>query len=321
MEHMAQNVQARPNPKGRSRAVIGLVLFGVFLCFALTICCAVVVVIRSGRNVENVEGVETLHRSPLSHITNDKLTMAAPFPGGRHYLLTSSIFAIDRLFLVDLEEGTVETIRVKKTKFFRFVPIDDGVLVDTGSGTEGKSDPPILLVTVDGAVRYLEQIDINVGMQDNYDRIVDEAARVSKLLEAGELDNLKEIRVISIEREGLSAPRLTAFMNDRYFISINEANERDQPRLRAHATASYTVDNSWLPTPEHPDLEFQIERRPFHLFAGTTDNRSISEVRIYRGDDLVGEYKLKLLYFYALVVGDRLYLVGDSVRYVELGGL
>lgn len=270
------------------------------------------------RNTAQAGGIQTLHASTLRHTINDKLTLAALFSDGHHVLLTNSLFETSRLYLADLQAGTVKNIPIERMHFFMFLPVEAGVLVDPGDADKTNS---VLLVTPDGQTSKLSSLDLNVRQIGNYAPIDAAAERVQQLVKDGQLDNLTAIRIIRLSDTGPLPARPYAFMNDRYVVQINHANERDLPSLQAQSATEYTVNVSELPEPKYTGLHIEVERAPYHDLAGGTDNRNILKITISRGGQVVGEYPLKGFYYYALVVGSRLYIVGDGIRFLNLSQL
>lgn len=272
-----------------------------------------------GRQSRAPEGVEVLHPSTLRETVNAADQLSALFPDGQRALITQGIFEIQRLFLVDLAAGRVTPIPLpSKQTFDDFAVVPEGVLLFTRTGPQ---EPRVALVTPAGELRALELIEVWLGQIGNYAPIEGAATRMNELLAAGELEGLTEIREIAVE--GGDA-RPVGFLNDRYYIAINFANERDLPTLRAHATESYTRDRATLAEPSYPGLRFEVTRSPFVDMAGSSDNRNITRVEIYRDEALVKRVELPLssgFYHRAVVIGDRLYLIGEGVLYVELAPL
>jgi hypothetical protein len=267
---------------------------------------------------EETTGLQTLHASTLSRVTNDRLSLAALFPDQHHLLLTDSLFNIRKLHLADLQSGTVKTIPIKPMNYFRLLPVGDGIIVDPGGADQTHQ---VLFVTPDGQTSQRASLDLNVLQFGNYAPIAAEAEQLDDLLQAGQLENLTEVQVILMSESGPLPPRPLAFLNDQYLIRINHANERDLPRLQAHSTSQYTLDYSEIADPTYPGLDIQVQRAPYHDLAGISDNRNIQKITISRDGQPLAEYEFTKLYHYALVFDDRLYLAGEGIVYIELNRL
>lgn len=264
------------------------------------------------------EGTSVLFRSERTHAVNAMEQQAMLFEDGTHVLLTDSIFDIDALRIADLAAGTVTRIEIPKQGFDTFQPAPGGIIVFEGGFPASHH---VLLVSPTGQVKKLELLELWLGQIDNYGPIEAASARMQSLAAAGELDGLTEIIEHPVDGR---APRTIGFINDRYYLSVNEANERDLPTLRAHSTGTYTWDATAVHDPDTTAsvLQFTVTRNPFVSYAGDSDNRNITRIDVAREGVTVRSIDLSVgFYHHAMVVGDRLYIVGDDIVYVPLNEL
>lgn len=261
--------------------------------------------------------IQTLHASTLTKVMIEKYVLGALFLDGEHALLTSSLFETDRLFLVDLRAGRVQTLTIPKMNPFMFMPVHNGIIVTPGSGKTGEK---ALWVSSTGETKLLEVVDVVVTQMGNDAPRKSGQERFEELRRAGELTNLTDWQAIDIQ-SSRPGPTPRAFYNDRLFIAVNYVSEPELSILRGLKVGTFTHDYRPVVDPVIPGLDVEVQRQEFYYYAGTNDNRRIQSITLRRGGQIVKKLDLKGIYFDAPVIGNRLYLIGDGVRYLELGKL
>lgn len=266
------------------------------------------------RDLDRDSGLQTLHASTLSHTVSDGPQIAALFADGRRAVVVDSILGkVNTIYFADLQAGTVKPIKTGGIEMHTFVPAGDRVFA-AGVGP----DQQVWEIDDAGTMRSMQTLSLVLYTIGDYDRIAAQHAQMLALIEQGALDDLVEVQFLKFDARGNVGTYIDGFFNDTYFISINAANERDLATLRARTNRTIVNDYTSFAAPQAPDLQIEVERQPYVDFAGATNTQNITRIVVRRDAEAVASFELKGMYHDAVVVNDRLYVIGESIKYLDL---
>lgn len=296
------------------RGLALLALFGVLLSACYTI-------------PSDPYALHTVHQSTLSRVFDRASIVAVVFAAGRHALVADQHGAENRrLYLVDLEEAREQVLDLPAGRallLYELVNAGDVALaIFWDSGT--MADKVGYRVATDGSLHPLQYVGAAASFGAGAT-----AGQLPALLAAGRLDNLTRVeREVckfsptsgSYQAAGESPERY--YFNGEYLVFTNlptmtqaldlRSTLRTGDRCAEHEDPQadvYKVVLQRIPTPEasQSDLDARVLRAD-----------------VYRGGKFLWRYEFDLAteyYYWAGIVGQRLYFVGNFVRYLDLAPL
>lgn len=265
-------------------------------------------------------GWTRVHESTLRRRNKDVAVVGVLFAGASRALIPERAFGgpTDHMFLIDLDAATRRRLATPGMAYFTMLPAGDAVIVDPGYPVPGKPFTPHVRIGADGGSTMLQTLDVSSAQ---YGRPPDrqDAARMRQALEAGELGGLTRLdswQRNSMEKREFFAPWL--YVNGRWAVRINHVAREEIALMDRNVVGSRRLDWRAWTQPRLEGYRFDVQREPYHDYAGGSSNERILRLRVWRGDVLLHDLQPRDFAYHALVRGRRLWLVGESADYVDL---
>lgn len=259
--------------------------------------------------------LQTLHAGRAKYYVNDVASNVALFDNDTKAVVSGDLNK-NEVYFVDLKDKTIQSIPLGDMRLFRVLPAEDRAIIIGSTKDQTKK---ALWVNSQGIGTELETYsapiytkDITVYNQNDQD--------IQTRIGEGQFKEMIELQTSSLRNDGSSRTMTEGFFNDTYFVDINQNNPSYYP-LKAQSSKLIIDDFTQFPLPHYKDLDFQIEREPFIEYAGAISNQSIRSLAIRKDGKEIKQYDFENFYYYAVVVDNYLYLLGQTVKYIDLESL
>jgi hypothetical protein len=310
----------------RQPSLLRRLMFGIafFIAFVVIGCIILLVLQNTVWNTTNAS-LQVLHKSTFSNITNNADEVTMLFADGTHVLVADNIWRNRRLYLVDLVTARRTEISLPTSQQLNMREFVYGGDVVYAIYSDEDFKPVAFRITTSGQIAELPVIEYfsrYLGQEPPRSVALEEARERGDLVGLTALEkelcsmNGADEATVKVERQIVSY-----FVNDR--VVINSSLEAMQGFLQQ--TRFPTISNSCTMhlAPTTAGYRVEVERTPVQDVsrASALDARFTS-VALYRGAALVETLTFSHpndFYFRTAFVGDRLYLLGANVSYIELG--
>ncbi|MBA3533417.1 MAG: hypothetical protein H0T73_15980 [Ardenticatenales bacterium] len=269
--------------------------------------------------------LQTLHRSTFDRLQDEAAATAMVFADETRALIAEDLFKNRRLFLVNLEAGAVSEVQLPDSK-----PLVIEELIYGGEAIyarfRGESLNDILYYRVDSdgglhSLTFVEYITHRTTEEPT------SADMITPLLLEGKLEELTELQEEICKADPVTGQMKSSglglvhhFVNDDYIVRSNISTMKET--LRSHSVRTISDDCSRASDDLPGDFRLELSRSEAHSQPYQSELKSrIINARLYRNEQLLHEYQLGTgldFYFWVVPVGNRLYFVGNNVKYLDL---
>jgi hypothetical protein len=311
---------ATPNKPSFFRRLMLAIAF--FIAF-IVVGCIILLVLQNTVWNPSFASLKKLHNSTFSKITNNADEVMVVFADNTHALVTDNILDNRRLFLVDLvadERTEIELPAGRKLNFSEFIYGGD---VAYAIYSNKDFEPVAFRVTRSGQITELPVIEYlitSTSMEPPPPPALEEAQQRGDLVGLTALE--KELCSGNDQSSLVVERRLTMYyVNDNVMVYTNLA----EPFLsllgqRSFPTISDNCDRHIALS--YKSYRVEVERTPVQDYSrNSAFDARFQTLKLYRGNELLETLSFSHpndFYFRSVFVGDRLYLVGANVSYVEL---
>jgi hypothetical protein len=274
--------------------------------------------------------LRTVHESTFDRVFDNARLIATVFGKGRYALVADRHGQENqRLYLVDLESAKERTLDLPAGVPLLLAELVDGGDVALAIFWDSSTMAGKVAYRIDpsGSVAPVEYLQY-VGRfgSDEPDAGSDD---VPGLLAAGRLGELTRLeREICKWDAASGAYQATGlgqeayYFNRDYFVATNLATTIQA--LDAQSITTVTDSCAGRLDPTWEGIRVVLQRLPTPDAAQSDLDARILTADLYRGDEFLWRYEFDSAseyYYWAAIVGERLYFVGNSVKYMELGRL
>lgn len=126
---------------------------------------------------------------------------------------------------------------------------------------------------------------------------------------------------IDLEEEKKYIIKTDLLFDNNYLLLVDETEEIFD-ELKAITKESIENDYTQYKTPEIEGLSIEVKRfNPENYYTEFENGSYIKNIVIKKDEEVIKEYNLQGVYFQITIQNDRLYLIGNSIKYIEITDL
>jgi len=272
--------------------------------------------------------LRTVHESTLGRVLDNARLVAVVFDGGRYALVTDRHGEEnERLYLVDLERASERALALPAGLLLAELADAGDAALALFWDSSDMSRKVAYRIDPSGSLQALEYVQYlgHFGSAEP-DASADD---VPGLLAAGRLNGLVKLEREICKWDAATGTHQAAglapesyYLNGDYLVTTNLPAMVQT--LNAQSPTTVTGRCAARADPAGQDIRVVLERLPTPDAAQSDLDARILTADLYRGDEFLWRYEFDLeteYYYWAGIVGERLYFVGNYVKYMELGRL